>query len=388
MNKSSLSNLKNIFLVLLALSISLSVVASNIILIILLTIVILEGDFNYKIKKIFSSNWMVSIISLLFLYYIYWICFGKFTDTTWLLKRVSLLWLLPVFYSTSFSNKTIEKSVFVFFISMFISSIIAISENYGILNLNGKNWTRSAFLEYTEHNIFLASSTFLLIYTYFRTNLTPIFKVIYLIFLPIYLFSLFTEAGKSGQLIFILLLMIFTFVELRKNINYLVLALASYFLAVFVVYNASEIVQKRFADETKKLLTKQSSPRSILFSHSLDIIKKSPIIGHGTGSFTDIFRKIDNETERMVRLLKHKTPHNNYLYVWIELGILGLIILLSLFYFQIRELRKLKDGFVRILLPIMYLAIMFVDSYLFTHNTLVLYIFLSVIAVNYQYKPS
>ena len=60
------------------------------------------------------------------------------------------------FFSTNFSNKTIEKSVFSFFVSMFISSVIAISENYGILNINGENWTNSAFLKYTEHNIFLA----------------------------------------------------------------------------------------------------------------------------------------------------------------------------------------------------------------------------------------
>ena len=163
----------------------------------MLILVILEGDFNLKIKKILSSNWMVSIISLLLLYYIYWIFLGQFTDTNWLLKRVSLLWLLPVFYSTNFSNKSIEKSVFAFFISMFISSVIAISENYGVLNINGENWTNSAFLKYTEHNIFLASSTLLLIYSYFKIKTPSLFKILLIIFLPFYLISLFTEAGKS-----------------------------------------------------------------------------------------------------------------------------------------------------------------------------------------------
>ena len=387
MNKLLLSNFKNILMVLLALSISLSISVSNIILITLLIIVVLEGDFNNKIKKILSSNWMVSIILLLLLYYIYWIFFGNFSDSNWLLKRVSLLWLLPVFYSTNISNKTTEKSVFAFFISMFISSVIAISENYGLLNINGENWTNSAFLKYTEHNVFLASSILILIFSYFKLSLSPLFKIILLIFLPVYLFSLFTEAGKSGQLVFIVLLTIFIFVELRKNIKYLALVLFLIYLSVFVVYNTSEALQKRFTKEISIFLSKESSSRSLLFTHSLDIIKKKPIIGYGTGSFTDIFRKINKKTEKIVRY-NHKTPHNNYLYVWIELGILGLIILLSIFYFQIRELIKLKDGFVRILLPIMYLAIMFTDSYLFTHNTLVLYIFLSIIAVNYQHKPS
>lgn len=387
MNKSLLSNIKNLLIVLLSLSISLSVAVSNIILVTLLIIVILEGNFTKKIKKILSSNWMISIICLLLLYYLYWIFFGKFTDSNWLLKRVSLLWLLPVFYSTNFSNKTIEKSVFAFFVSMFISSVIAIAENCGVLNINGENWTNSAFLKYTEHNIFLASSILLLIYSYFKISVTPLIKIVLLIFLPFYLISLFTEAGKSGQLVFIFLLTIYIFVELRKNIKHLFLALSLLLLAVFVVYNTSEMIQKRYTHEIGGFLTEQPTSRYLLFSHSLEIIKKRPVIGHGTGSFTDIFKKINKETEKIVRY-NHKTPHNNYLYVWIELGMLGLLILLSVFYFQIRELKKLKDGFVRILLPIMYLAIMFTDSYLFTHNTLVLYIFLSVIAVNYQYKPS
>ena len=146
-----------------------------------------------------------------------------------------------------------------------------------------------------------------------------------------------------------------------------------------MIYNTSETVQKRFTQEISSFLSKESSSRSLLFTHSLDIIKKKANNWLWNGSFTDIFRKINKKTEKIVRY-NHKTPHNNYLYVWIELGILGLIILLSIFYFQIRELIKLKDGFVRILLPIMYLVIMFTDSYLFIHNTLVLYIFLSIIS--------
>ena len=128
-----------------------------------------------------------------------------------------------------------------------------------------------------------------------------------------------------------------------------------------------------------------SNTRYILGDETIKLIKQNPVFGYGTGSFTDVFGPINNETEKIVGH-KHKTPHNNYLYVWMELGILGLILLLSIFYFQIRELYRLKDGFPRVLLPLMYLIIMFADSYFFSHNTLILYLFLSVITINYQYK--
>ena len=57
-------------------------------------------------------------------------------------------------------------------------------------------------------------------------------------------------------------------------------------------------------------------------------------------------------------------------------------------YFQIKELYHQNNGDFMILLPIMYLCVMMTDTYLFNQNTLILYVFLSVIVVNYQYKLS
>ena len=121
-------NFKHILLVILSLSIPLSIAVSNITLILLMITVVFEGDLKNKIRKILSSKWMVSIIILILLYYFYWFVFGTYSDTLWILKRVSILWFLPVFYSTKFSYKITQKAVFVFLISMFISSVIAISE--------------------------------------------------------------------------------------------------------------------------------------------------------------------------------------------------------------------------------------------------------------------
>ena len=125
--------------------------------------ILFEGDFKNKLRKIYTSKWMVSIITLILLYYLYWFIFGTYRDTLWIIKRVSILWLLPVFYSTKFSYKITQKAIFIFLISMFISSVIAISENYGFINLNGDNWTWSAFLKYTDHNVFLALSIIIVI---------------------------------------------------------------------------------------------------------------------------------------------------------------------------------------------------------------------------------
>ena len=380
-------NFKHILLVILSLSIPLSIAVSNVTLILLTITIVLEGDLKNKIRKICSSKWMVSIITLILFYYLYWFIFGTYSDTLWILKRVSILWFLPVFYSTKFSYKTTQKAVFAFLISMFISSVIAIAENYGFINLNGDNWTWAAFLKYTDHNVFLALSILILIYAYYNVNLSSLIKNIFIFFLFVYLFSIFSEAGKTGQIALVLLIIVYIFQELRKNIKKLILSLSLLFMSVYLIYNSSENLQKRFEKEINMVLNKESSNRLLLLQHTVEIIKQKPFVGYGAGSFSDKFGAINEETKKIVRY-NHKTPHNNYLYIWMELGIFGLVALVSIFYFQIRELKTLNGGSIMVLLPIMYLLIMFTDSYFLSFNTLVLYIYLSVIIVNYQYKPS
>lgn len=379
--------IRNFLFVLLGISLPFSVATSNILVVSLLLSVVLEGDFRTKITRIKSSKWMMSLSLLLVLYYLSFFIYGQFSDTIWILKRVSILWILPILYSVSFPKNTIYSSVFAFLFSMFLSSIIAILENLELINVNGTNWTWSAFLKYTDHNVFLASSIILSVYLLFKVDIQKRYKNAVLFFVPFYLISIFTEAGKSGQIVLIILLILLFFFFFKNNITRLIVSIIVLIFGLFVVYNTSEIVEKRFNYEIRNFTENKTSSRSLLFNHSIDLIKENPIIGYGAGSFTDKFGEINEETKKVVRY-QHKTPHNNYLYVWLELGILGFLLFFFIFYFQIKELYQQNDGFVRILLPIMYLCIMMTDTYFFNQNTLILYVFLSVTVINYQYKSS
>ena len=387
MSKTIIPNIRNLLFVLLGLSLPFSVSISNILVVSLILSVVLEGDFRTKITRMKSSKWMVSLSLLLILYYLLFFIYGQFSDTIWTLKRVSILWILPILYSVYFPIKIIFKSLFAFLFSMFLSSVIAISENIELININGENWTWAAFLQYTDHNVFLASSIIISIYLLFKVEFHKKYKYIIFFFLPFYLFSIFTEAGKSGQIVLILLLVLFFIFFFKNNIKKLIISVITLIIGVFVIYNTSEIIEKRFTYEIKRFIENKTSSRSLLFNHSIDLIKENPVLGYGAGSFTDKFGEINEETKKVLRY-QHKTPHNNYLYVWLELGLLGLLLFFLIFYFQIKELYHQNDGDFMILLPIMYLCVMMTDTYLFNQNTLILYVFLSVIVVNYQYKLS
>jgi len=383
---SILNNIRNILFILLGFTFPLSISISSILIILLAILLFFQEDIRGKIKKVISSKWMISILALLFLYYISPLFFGFFTDTSWVLKRVSLLLILPILYSFSFSQKTINLSIFAFLSSMFLSSVIALADNYEIIQFT-KNWTWSAFLQYTEHNVFLAIALLLSFYTLFRVKLSLFNRNILLVFILTFLFSLFTEGGKAGQLVFIISIILFFIFHFKDKRTLMFFSVLSIFIFSVVIYHSSPIVKKRFTNEIKSIRSAEPSFRNNLFIYSVDLIQENPIIGYGSGSFTDVFKEVNKSTKRTVDY-SHKTPHNNYLYIWFELGIIGLIVFMFIFYFQIKELLQKKDALFRVLFPLMYLIIMLADSYFFSHNTLIMYLFLSVITLQYQYKPS
>jgi O-antigen ligase len=80
-----------------------------------------------------------------------------------------------------------------------------------------------------------------------------------------------------------------------------------------------------------------TSGRTPMFFLTWEMIKKSPIVGNGLNSFPIDFFKFKTETEigKSVRMMPQpgafKEVHNEYLQTWLELGIVGLILLLLVF---------------------------------------------------------
>jgi len=79
-------------------------------------------------------------------------------------------------------------------------------------------------------------------------------------------------------------------------------------------------------------------------------------------------------------LTNARNPHNMYTLILTQLGLFGLFTLLYIFYVQFRiaavsESKFLKD--VGIILPILFLIIMWSDSYLLGHYTTLMFVFFS-----------
>ncbi|MDG2139210.1 MAG: O-antigen ligase family protein, partial [Flavobacteriales bacterium] len=198
------------------------------------------------------------------------------------------------------------------------------------------------------------------------------------------------------QLIFFLIFGIYAIYYFKKKIIYSIAIISFLISCCYISYQYSTIFNHRFnltviAVKDGKGVNFQSSKkgdkedaRFFFVRKSLEYIKKKPILGYGTGSFAKTFNMRINEKHPKLMT----TPHNTYLYVLFETGIFGLIILLSIFYFQIKSLYRLKYNFHRVLLPFGLMVIMFFDAYLFSFVVTIFYIYLFTLYNNYKFQET
>ena len=394
MNKfiSILLHLRKKLFILLGLFIPISIAITNSIIGLLLICWILEGNIKIKIKQIRSSKWILSIFGLIAIYVLGMFWGDTHSNAPWQFQRLALLLLFPLLATSKIDQEGIKYSVGAFLFSTFLSALLAILINLNVISPLGEyfsfisnNYYISAFIGYNYHNILLAFSSAICLYLIIekktkRTNFLILLFVVYSI-------SIFTEIGRAGQLIFSLSVISYILYYSIKYSYKVLLLLLIFLIFQIIIYEKTEVYKKRF-DSTLEAITngftsneKDVDFRLLCVKESVKRILKKPIFGHGTGSFGEIFQK---EVEGGYDFLTHHTPHNQYLYVLFELGIVGLILLLMVFNFQIRELLNKKDGFHRVLLPISFMIIMLVDSYLFIFTLTIAYIYLYTIYANYE----
>ena len=386
-----ISNLKNFFFILLGFSIPISVAFTNILIVAYSLTWIFEGDFPKKIKEIKSVKWISSLLLLISFYFLGMLYGDMHNDYIYVIKRVLLLlFFIPIVIS-ELKPKTYILALHAFLISNLTSAIVAVGINYDFINPIFDNSAITAFLKYNYHNILLSFSALLSFLMFLKSKSK--YSFLYIVLILIYSFSIFNEAGRAGQLTFNVFFVCYAIFLLRSQFKFSILIILFLIIINFFSYKNSIIFKHRVDhlthivqnDGQKKNKNSVEKDIRYLFTKTgLELIRKKPIFGYGTGSFSSVFKL---ETETSYDLNKHKTPHNNYLYILFELGFIGLIFFLSIFYFQIKELLN-KDliNTEKILLPLFMLFLMLFDSYMFIFSITLFYIFMYKIFTQLDFK--
>ncbi|MDQ7091681.1 MAG: O-antigen ligase family protein [Methylococcales bacterium] len=122
----------------------------------------------------------------------------------------------------------------------------------------------------------------------------------------------------------------------------IIMALASVFVLLLVV--SSSTLQQRVDEGLKEFNSYDSSPhissigvRVIFAKNTVELIKQRPLWGYGTSSFESTYGEYAASHYQGWRALTTTDPHNIYLYISLENGLMGLLIFLIYLYVAFRQ---------------------------------------------------
>ncbi|HVS26952.1 MAG TPA: O-antigen ligase family protein [Burkholderiales bacterium] len=230
------------------------------------------------------------------------------------------------------------------------------------------------------HNILMAIAAFLFAQMARHASGTGI-RILWSIFSMLAVFNvLFMVQGRTGYLI-LALLVVYFFFDMWKWKG---LALAAMLgtLLFTGAYLGSDTFHSRITKAASELsqwhpdqlasVGNSVGLRMEWYRNSLEIIGDHPVFGVGTGGFSKAYA----EKIKGTGMLPTTNPHNQYLLIATDLGLLGLGFLLYLFYRQWRLAAALPTSLERSLAHALLLAIMFgclFNSLLLDHTEGLLY---------------
>lgn len=170
----------------------------------------------------------------------------------------------------------------------------------------------------------------------YRAMQWPLFAGLTALCLLFFWNILFVASSRTALLCIPVLLLIFAYKKISMRGKIITAALGILFCVI--AWFSSNYVQSRLMNvlhetqaysDSRELTS--SGERLEFWKKSIVMIKAAPLVGHGTGSVTDQFRKaIANETG--VYATASTNPHQQILAVAIQLGVVGVLVLLAMWF--------------------------------------------------------
>ena len=375
-------------LIILAFLMPLTVFGGNLIIVIICVLWLFSGNYKSKFDQIINNKLMLASI-VFFCIHLVGLLWTE--DLAWGLHIVHKMWyfigLFPILY-TIVRKDYISHYISAFILAISITEVCSYLVWFEVIE-PFKNATISnptPFMSHISYNPILAFAIYFVLHEiFFNKKITNLVFALYSFFAISMTINMFITGGRAGQVMFfaMIAIIIFQFFNTQKI---KALFLISFLIPgiFFTAYTTSDLFQERVDAAVKNSLFYSENKASsvglrITFAlNSWEVIKKNPIIGVGTGDFPIEYKKINKINTP--GLPNTTNPHNMYTLVAMELGALGIISMLSIFYYQIKLSFNSSNKFIRdvgITLPLLFLVIMWSDSYLLGHYTTLIFVFFS-----------
>ena len=178
------------------------------------------------------------------------------------------------------------------------------------------------------------------IFLNFKKNIPFILKIIFFIalFLGSFIFA------KSEGVIIAIFISLFLYTMFYRPFRKWSLIL----ILIFVLFVSSFSVPRHYLTEKIFFQDLSGRLRVNIWKGAIEMLKEKPILGAGLNGYSVLAsqyqeRYYDQDTQELISVETHPYPHNLFLTIWLELGLLGLIIFfLILFQFFKQGFRDFK----------------------------------------------
>ena len=241
-------------------------------------------------------------------------------------------------------------------------------------------------MSHVSYTPFLAFAFYLVVDKLFsKSQLSSLMRSLYTFFAITMTVNMFITGGRAGQVMFFAGILILAFQHFKHSQT------KAFLIAILLIgsisltaYNTSPIFKNRLDDVSQHIIEYDEYPntsigqRITFVSNSFELFKTSPFYGIGTGDFPSEYKKINEINSPKVR--ETVQPHNMYMLILVQLGIIGLVSFLWIFYIQFQVALNSNNKLTQhigLAMPLMFLIIMLSDSYLLGHYTSNLFILFS-----------
>jgi len=164
-----------------------------------------------------------------------------------------------------------------------------------------------------------------------------------LLFLGSFYYVLFINTGTTGQLIVLSLLglLLVQYFGKKSLILFPTLVLFIGIVSISVENNAIKHAVKKIESRITHIESGNPNTRPQLAIHAFKLFTEDPIVGTGVGSYKAALET--KQSEFSERTLHKWNPHNEYLVIAVQLGLVGLLVLLFLFYTQAKSTKRIQD---------------------------------------------
>ncbi|KTD20399.1 O-antigen biosynthesis protein [Legionella lansingensis] len=322
--------------------------------------ILLSPSLRADIWSVLSEKWCIAAYILFLLAVI--ACFwspAAFADKAFVIEKYSKLLYLPILVAGFQHGKTRQMSIHAFLLAMIITSTLSILKFHGYLqSFNFK--PDFVFRNHIMTGFMVAFATYLsCLLAHRRSGYTRSVYVLLAIFFTYHV--LFVNSGRTGYVMYFLLMGLFTFQfrTLRHIVMWLLLVISVFLMSYFKGHNS--VMKTRVNDAAQQVQSyKQNKKKNTDIGHRLqfhhfahELLTRHVLFGNGTASFTYYFQKEKPVSSWTWRLWE---PHSQYWLVAAEFGLTGLAALLFFFFSLFMtslQLDKTKAVALAMLIPFM-----------------------------------